>query len=92
MFLIEVRCDTNCSGVGGVADGEMDAKINVDGVRRETEPRERVLEVPFLPCKDIPIGLGDAIACFPTIDGREFKWAVEECVAVGEFDPTLEGD
>ncbi len=91
-FLIEVQRSGKCSGVRGVTDGEMDAKINVDGVRWEIEPRERVLEVPFVPCKDIPIGLGDTIACLPTVDGCEFEWAMEECVAVGEVDPTLEGN
>ncbi len=49
-FLIDVQCNAKCSGMGGVADSKMDAKIDVDGVRWEIEPRERVLEVLFIPC------------------------------------------
>jgi hypothetical protein len=91
-FLIEVQRGVKCSGMGGVTDGKMDAEINVDGVRWEIEPWEQILEVPFVPSEDILISLGDAIACLPTIDGRKFKWAMEECVAVGEVDPRPEGN
>ncbi len=39
----------------------------------------------------IPVGLGDAIACFTTMDGGKIEGAMDVCIGVSEIESTTKG-
>ncbi len=51
-----------------VVEYNMNTGVHVDGIRRKVEPRKRVMKHRRLFCEGVPVGLGDAITCFTTMD------------------------
>ena len=74
--------------------GDVDPRVDVDRVGWEVETWDGIDEhgVGIVAGEDIPISLGYAVACLPTVDRGEFERAVEVSVRMGEIDPTPEGD
>jgi hypothetical protein len=63
-----------------VVEYSMNTTVDVDGIRRKVEPRRRVMKHRRLSCEGVPVGLGDAIPCFMTMDGGEIEWAMDVCI------------
>jgi hypothetical protein len=77
--------------MGMVVEYNMNTAVNVDGIRRKVEPRKRVMKHRRLFRKGVPVGLGDAIACFTTMDCGEVEWAMDVCIGMSEIKPTTKG-
>jgi hypothetical protein len=80
--------------VGGVVIRDVDPRVDVNRVGWQVEPWDWINEhgVRIVAGENIPINLGDAVACLPTVDGSELERAVEVSVRMGEIDPTAEWD
>ena len=77
--------------MGIVVEYDMNTAVDVDGIRRKVEPRKRVVKHRSLFREGVPVGLGDAIACFTTMDGGEIKGAMDVCIGMSEIKPTTKG-
>jgi hypothetical protein len=73
--------------MGWVANCRPDAAINVDRVRWQIEPRQKVLELQLVTEEDLPITLSYLVACFAAVHSRKVKRTVNICVGVGEVKP-----
>ena len=77
--------------MGIVVEDNMNTAVDVDGIRRKVEPRKRVVKHRSLVREGVPVGLGDTIACFTTMDGGEIEWAMDVCIRMSEIEPTTKG-
>ncbi len=77
--------------MGMIVEYNMNTAVDVDGIRREVEPRRRVMKHRRLFCEGVPVGLGDAIACFTTMDSSEIEGAMDVCIGMSEIEPTTKG-
>ena len=62
------RQENKSCGMGMVVEYNMNTAVHVDRIRRKVEPRKRVMKHRRLFCEGVPVGLGDAITCFTTMD------------------------
>ena len=77
--------------MGIVVEDNMNTAVDVDGIRRKVEPRKRVVKHRSLFREGVPVGLGDTIACFTTMDGGEIEGAMDVCIGMSEIEPTTKG-
>ena len=82
--------EKSCS-MGIVVEYNMNTAVDMDGVRRKVEMRKRVMKHRRLFCKDVPVELGYAIACFTTMDCSEIDGAMNVGIKVSEIKPTTKG-
>ena len=77
--------------MGIIVEDNMNTAVDVDGIRRKVEPRKRVVKHRSLFREGVPVGLGDTIACFTTMDGGEIEGAMDVCIGMSEIEPTTKG-
>jgi hypothetical protein len=77
--------------MGIVVEYDMNTAVDVDGIRRKVEPRKRVVKHRSLFCEGVPVGLGDAITCFTTMDSGEIEGAMDVCIGMSEIEPMTKG-
>ena len=77
--------------MGMIVEYNMNTAVNVDGIRRKVEPRRKVMKHRRLFREGVPVGLGDAIACFTTMDDGEIEGAMDVCIRMSEIEPMTKG-
>jgi len=77
--------------MGIIVEYNMYTAVDVDGIGRKVEPRSRIVKQWRLFSEGIPVGLGDVIACFTTMDGGKIEGAMDVCIGVSEIEPTTKG-
>ena len=77
--------------MGIVVEYDMNTAVDVDGIRRKVKPRKSVVKHRSLFREGVPVGLGDTIACFTTMDGGEIEGAMDVCIRVSEVQSAMKG-
>jgi len=73
---INGRGGAKCSCLREVVDNNMNANVNVNGIRRQIGPGSQIGELRHVGGEDVPVGLSNAVARPAPVDSSEVKWAV----------------
>ncbi len=68
----------------------MSALVNMDGIRRNLNWWEWVVEHGSFGLKDVPISLTSSITTLPAIDGGDVEWAMDVGVRMSKVEKPME--
>jgi hypothetical protein len=68
----------------------MSALVNMDGIRRNLNWWEWVVEHSSFGSKDVPISLTSSITTLPAIDGGNVEWAMDVGVRMSKVEKPME--